>query len=255
MANELIWIIIAVLVVSSISLIGVATLFFRKIFLNKWLFFLVSFAAGAMLGVSFLDLLPEAINEGASTNIVFLYALAGIVVFFLFEKSFNWFHEHHHHMKKEHHHHIKTFAYLNLLGDGLHNFLDGMVIAVSFTTDFKLGIVSTFAVIFHEIPQEIGDFGILVHGGFTKWKALFFNFLSALTAVIGAVATFFFSIHVEGAKQILIPFAAGNFIYIACVNLIPELHHEKEFRRNMLHVLSFLVGILVIWFTTTVAVI
>lgn len=246
--KELLWILISVITVSTVSLTGVITLFLRENLMKKILLYLVSFAAGALMGVSFLDLIPEALEYG-STEQAFVYVIIGIIVFFVLERIFCFYHNHHHHihkhktMKK----HVKEFAYLNLLGDGLHNFLDGMVIAISFLTSFELGLIASLAVIFHEIPQEIGDFGILVYGGFTKWKALTYNFIFALTAIAGALATYFFSINVEGISKILLPFAAGNFIYLALADLLPQVHLEQSFLRTLLHILTLILGIFVVW--------
>ena len=245
----LIDIIISVIFVSLISFLGVITLFLRKNFLESNLFFLVSFAAGAMLGAAFLDLIPAS-AEKMPVNIVSAYILLGIIFFFLIEKVFHWYQIHYHHPEHHHKKQIKPVAILNLIGDGLHNFLDGVVITVAFLTDFSIGIVATLAVIFHEIPQEIGDFGVLVYGGFTKFKALMYNFLSALTSILGALLAYFFATTFQSVHNFLLPFAAGNFIYLASTDLLPELHHEKNFKNNLLHVLTFLIGIFIIWLVT-----
>ena len=133
---------------------------------------------------------------------------------------------------------------MNLIGDGIHNFIDGLIIAASFVINFPLGIATTIAVIAHEIPQELGDFGVLVYGGFTKLKALFFNFLTALTAILGAVIGFFLAGSVEGFVPFLIPFAAGGFIYIAASDLVPELHKEADLKKSILSFIFFLLGII-----------
>ncbi len=238
----------SVLVVSFISLTGVIALFFNKKILNKILLYLISFAAGALLGAAFLDLIPEALKHNPE-QITFVYVLIGIVVFFILERVLGYYHHHHKHVHKhkEIKKHIQSFAYLNLFSDGLHNFLDGMVIAISFLTSFELGIIASLAVIIHEIPQEIGDFGILVYGGFTKIRALMYNLLFALTAVVGALITYFFSINVEGVNEVLLPLAAGNFIYLSLADLLPEIHHEQDFKRTMLHVLTLVLGIAIIF--------
>jgi zinc and cadmium transporter len=139
---------------------------------------------------------------------------------------------------------VHAFTYLNLLGDGIHNFTDGLVIAASFITDLRLGIVTTLAVIFHEIPQEMGDFGILVYGGFSKQRALFFNFLCALSAILGAIAGYILSNITQNISVFLISFTAGGFIYIAASDLIPELHKQKSTKRANAAFIAFILGLL-----------
>ncbi|MEW5766725.1 MAG: ZIP family metal transporter [bacterium] len=232
----LIWILSATVLVSLVSLIGLFTFGIKTKIFEGILFLLVGFAAGGLIGGAFLHLLPEAIEQcGCET--VFFYALMGFTAFFLMERYFYWRHCHKGVCD------IHTFTYLNLVGDGLHNFIDGLIIAASFMTDFKLGIVTTLAVIFHEIPQEIGDFGILVYGGFSKTKALFFNFICALTAVLGAVIGYILSAITGDISLILISFTAGGFIYIAASDLVPELHRQKDTKRANIAFLAFILGI------------
>ena len=237
-------IIVSVLLVSLVSFVGVFALYFRPKLLEKILFALVSFAAGALLGAAFLDLLPEALE--AVGEMVFVYALVGVIVFYVIETFLYWYHchyGHHHHRKK---HKIQPFAWLNLIGDGVHNFVDGMIIAAAYLTSVPIGIAATFAVVLHEIPQEFGDFGILVYAGISRGKALFFNFLSALTSVLGALIVYFFSFTVN-ISDFLVPFAAGGFIYIASADLLPELHKERNIQRAFTQLLYFMLGIGVIW--------
>lgn len=229
----------SVFIVSIISLIGIFSLMLREGLLKRILFILIAFAAGALLGVVFLDLIPEAIEGSRGAN-VFGYVLFGILSFFVLERFIFW---HHCHDGKCD---IHTFSYLNLIGDGIHNFIDGMVIAAAFLTDAALGIVTTLAIIFHEIPQEIGDFGILIYGGFGRFRALFYNFLSSLTAFIGAVSTYFFYPYIENSLPFLLTFAAGGFIYIATADLIPELRKEVEFKKYVVQLLSLIAGILLL---------
>jgi len=230
----------SVVIVSVIAFVGVLTLYFKRI--DKILFGLVSFAAGALLGAAFLDLLPTAIEK--TGNAIFLYTLIGIVVFYLLETYFHWYHRHytHHHFKK---HHVKPFTWLNLFGDGVHNFVDGMIIAASYLTSIPLGITTTVAVILHEIPQELGDFGVLIYGGISRRKALFFNFLTALTAIFGALLVYFIA-PTEAVIAFLIPFAAGGFIYIATADLLPELHRVKP-DKAFTQLFFFGLGIAIIW--------
>jgi len=189
--ETIIQILIAVFLVSAVSLFGIL-IFLKRKMISRFLFFLVSFAAGTLLGVAFLDLLPEIVEEGFSEAIP-VFILAGILSFFVLEKFLHW----HHHHTEEKKHEVHSFTYLNIIGDGIHNFLDGAVIAISFMTNTALGISTTIAIIAHEIPQEIADFSVLIYGGFSKTKALVYNFLTALTAVMGAVLTYFFSSALE----------------------------------------------------------
>ncbi|MBI2558722.1 ZIP family metal transporter [Candidatus Woesearchaeota archaeon] len=234
----LLQILIAVFIVSLISILGIF-IFLKEKTLNKILFFLVSFAAGSLLGAAFLDLLPEAL-EGGFRESVPVFILLGILSFFILEKFLYW---HHHHTGEEAH----AFTYLNVIGDGIHNFLDGAVIAVSFMNNTALGIVATIAIIAHEIPQEIADFSVLIYGGFSKMKALVYNFLTALTAVIGALAAYFYSSAIENSTIFLTSFAVGGFVYIASTDLIPEIHKEKDVRKSLVQFGLLALGIFVIW--------
>jgi len=233
----LIWILSATILVSLISLIGIFTLGMKTKVFDNILVLLVGFAAGGLIGSAFLHLLPEAV-EKRGCNFVFLFALIGFTIFFLMERYFYWRHCH------EGVCDIHTFTYLNLIGDGLHNFMDGLIIAASFATSFKLGTVTTLAVIFHEIPQEIGDFGILVYGGLSKSRALLFNFICALTSVLGAIVGYILSSVIGDISIFLISFTAGGFIYIAASDLIPELHKEKNIRRANAAFIAFILGLI-----------
>ncbi len=237
--NTLLQILIAVILVSLVSILGIFIFLKRKI-LNKILFFLVSFAAGTFLGVAFLDLLPEALEEGFKETIP-IFILLGILSFFVLEKFLYW---HHHHTGEEE---VHGFTYLNIIGDGIHNFLDGAIIAISFMNSTSLGIVSTIAVIAHEIPQEIGDFAILIYGGFSKAKALVYNFLTALTAVIGSLATYFYSSAIESSNTYIIAFVIGAFTYIASTDLIPEIQKEKDLKKSLVQFVLLGLGIFLIW--------
>ena len=236
------YILIATFLVSIISFIGALTLFLKEKLLNKILLILVAFSAGALIGGAFLHLIPEAIeevglDEGGILKI-FLYLLLGFCIFFILEQFINW---HHHHATS--HPEITSFSYLILVSDGIHNFIDGFVIAASFVISLPVGIVTVLAVILHEIPQELGDFGVLIYGGFKKSKALFLNFLTGLLAVFGGVAGFFLSEKIGDSIVFLLPFAAGNFIYIACSDLIPEIKRKETSKKSLLYFFVFLLGI------------
>ena len=189
------------------------------------------------MGGAFLHLLPEALELGKPANI-FLYALIGFSAFFLMERYLHWRHCHNGVCD------VHIFTYLNLIGDGIHNFTDGLIIAASFVTDVKLGIVTTLAVIFHEVPQEIGDFGILVYGGFSKFRALLCNFLCALAAILGALLGYALSNIASGSSVFLISFTAGGFIYVAASDLIPELHRQKNIKKANIAFGTFILGLL-----------
>lgn len=239
MPTILLQILIAVLVVSFISIIGIFV-FANQKFLNKILFFMVSFSAGTLLGVAFLDLLPEALEAGFE-EVIPILILLGILSFFVLEKFLYW--HHHHTGEKE----IHVFTYLNIIGDGVHNFLDGAIIAISFMNNTALGLVTTIAVIAHEIPQEISDFAVLIYGGFSKMRALVYNFLTALTAVVGAFLTFFYSSFVQNSSSYLSAFVVGGFIYIASTDLIPEIHKEKNLNKSLVQFMLLVFGILLIY--------
>lgn len=233
----LLWILGCTLFISLLSFAGVFTLVVREEkLLASVLFGLVGFSAGALMGGAFLHLLPEALTHTDSVP-TFLYVIIGFTIFFLLEKLLYWRHCHEGKCP------IHMFTYLNLIGDGVHNFLDGLIISVSFLTSLPLGLASTAAVAAHEIPQELGDFGVLVYGGFTKLKALFYNFASALTAVAGSLIGYFLNTNVEGVTSPLIPFAAGGFLYIAASDLIPELHKQPDIEKSIFSFALFLAGL------------
>jgi zinc and cadmium transporter len=234
---SLLYALVSTFIVSLISLVGIFTLAIKEEFLHKLLFSLIGFSAGALIGGAFLHLLPEALEKAASTT-VFSSLILGIVLFFLMEKYFYW--RHCHEGKCD----IHAFTYLNLVGDGVHNFIDGMVVVAGYMVSFKLGVITTIAIILHEIPQELGDFGVLVYGGFSKKKALFFNFLSALMAMLGAVVGYIISSFVNTFTTFLLSLTAGGFIYIATSDLIPEIHKEKDVKRSSSAFLAFLCGII-----------
>lgn len=232
---------VSVLAISAVSLIGVFALSLKERMLRSSLFILVSLAAGALLGDAFIHLIPEAYAEAASPLSVSLAILAGVLGFFVIEKGLHW---HHHQGIEGTEPAVHPIGKLVLFSDGVHNFIDGLIIGSSYLVSVEAGIATTIAVILHEIPQEIGDFGVLLHAGYTKAKALWFNFLSALASVFGAVLAFILGSSVEGLTLWLIPIAAGGFIYIALSDLIPELHKEGSARHSALQFLWIVIGIL-----------
>jgi len=238
---DLIMILASVTAVSLIAFIGIFFAGMREERLNRVTMLLVGFASGTLIGGAFLHLLPEAIESGNDATTVFFYVIAGIIVFFALEKFFYWRHCHERECPTH------AFVYLNLIGDGIHNFIDGMIIAATYIVSsasgsYQLGFATTMAVILHEIPQELGDFGVLIYGGLNRKKALTFNFISAVTAVAGALLTYFLA-YLQSIETLLVPFAAGGFIYIAATDLMPELHKKGLARESLAQFIVILLGI------------
>ncbi|QQG38839.1 MAG: ZIP family metal transporter [Candidatus Woesearchaeota archaeon] len=240
--------VLSVLIVSIISLIGALLFTIKASKLKKNLVYFVSFSAGALLGDVFIHLLPEAIKESSLNLNISLYIISGIIVSFIVEKIIHW--KHSHYPPRVQHHH--PFAIMNLFGDALHNFIDGIIIGASYLASIPVGIATTLAVVFHEIPQEIGDFGILLHGGFSKSKALFFNFIISLTSIAGVIIALTLNDYIPNLSAFLIPFAAGGFIYIAGSDLIPEMHRETKLENSIMQILLFILGVIVMFLLTLI---
>jgi zinc and cadmium transporter len=257
--------------IGMLSLVGIFMISLKDNTLDKILFVLIAFATGTILATALFDLIPEALHHleelnagGANLNetILFTMVVGGYVVFFILERFLYWFHGHAHQNENElvcYDHLdetidkslgkgkvIKNFALLNLIGDGLHNFLDGVVIMVAFLSGIGNGVVVTLAVLFHEFPQEIGDFGILLYGGFSKRNALLFNFLSAMVAMLGGVFAFFLSEIFDSFNFFFLAFSGGGFLYLASTELMPELLKQKDLKKSIYQALIFIVGLIVI---------
>ncbi len=231
----------AVVIISLISLVGIMALWLGEKRLKRIILYMVSFSAGALFGDAFIHLIPEAIEKNGFGLAISGLILFGILFSFIVEKFLRWRHCHIP-ISKEHPH---SFAYMNLFGDAIHNLIDGLIVGGSFMVNISLGIATTLAVIFHEIPQELGDFGVLIHGGFSKRKALWFNLLTALTAIFGTILALTFGTILEGFTPLLLSFAAGNFIYIAGSDLIPELRKdEADLRKAAMQIVSISLGII-----------
>jgi len=228
-----------VILISLASLIGLSTLSLSERRLKKIVLYLVSFSAGSLFGDAFFHLLPEASSKSGFTLSVSLSLIGGIAFSFIVEKVIHWRHCH----LPITRHHIHPLALMNLFGDAVHNFIDGMIIAASFLASVPIGIATAVAVFFHEVPQEIGDFGVLMHGGFSRMKALSYNFVTALTALVGAAVAFVLSGYIDNLNHFILPFAAGTFIYIAGSDLIPELHREVEAHKSLLQFFAFAAGV------------
>lgn len=240
MALTLVWIILSTFAMSMIAWIGLLTLSIKEESLKNILIILVAFSAGALIGGGFLHLIPEALIKMESTLSLFLWVLIGFSLFFLMEQFLQWQHSH-----KISSDYKKPVSYLILIADGLHNFIGGFAIASSFMISIEVGIITWIACAAHEIPQELGDFGIFIHSGWEKKRALTFNFISALTIVPAGILIYFTALNVD--TTFLLPFAAGNFIYIAASDLIPEIKHgEENFKGRLKHFIAFILGIFLI---------
>lgn len=233
----------SVALVSLISFIGVFTLSLNQEKFNKLTSLLVALSIGTLLGDAFLHLLPEIMKENDGSMLVWLWIIGGIMSFFILEKVVCW---HHCHIPSsdEHHHPMGT---MNLVGDGLHNFIDGVIIAGSFLVSVPLGLATVVAIVAHEIPQEISRFGILIYSGFSRKKALLYNFLSATTAILGTILTLFIGSHINNLVTYITAFTAGGFIYIASADLIPELHKETAPIKSLKQILIILIGVAIMW--------
>lgn len=233
---------ISVAVVSLISLVGVFTISLREELIKKYIPLFVSLAVGALLGDAFIHLIPEGLEQLENATTFSLLTIGGILLFFIIEKYLHW----HHHYESEdiEEHHVHPTGKLLILSDGVHNFIDGLIIGGSYLVSTELGIATTLAVIAHEIPQEIGDFGVLLHLGLSRARALWLNFCSALTSVLGVIVVFFIGAQSEAFAMWLVPFAAGGFIYIALSDLIPELHKKSsQTSHALLQLLMIVVGV------------
>jgi zinc and cadmium transporter len=228
---------------SIVSLIGGILLLFKKNFAGKLADYLSAFAAGTLLGTAFFDLLPEALEGGTDTKSVMTWTLVGILIFFLLQRSIHWFHHPHGDHDDGHNHPVqKPTGPLIIIGDSLHNFIDGVAIAATFLVNPTLGMVTTLAVGAHEIPHEIGNFAILLHSGFGRKKALLFNFFSACAAIVGAAAVLLAHNELSSVTRYMLPFAAGNLLYIAGSDLIPELHKHSRISQSILQLLGMILG-------------
>src|SRR3989339_830609 len=230
----------SVIIVSLVSVIGIFSLSLKEEIVKKYIGLFISLAVGALLGDAFIHLIPEAFRNSPDSTMVSLLIVSGILVFFIIEKFLHW----HHHEDDTEKKHIYPVGKLLLFTDSFHNLIDGIIIGVSFLISVPIGIATTLAVVLHEIPQEIGDFAVLIHSGYNKKKALWLNFISALTAIIGVLLALIFGSMAETFTLWILPIAAGGFIYIAVADLIPELHKTKEIKYSILQIATVLVGIL-----------
>ena len=231
---------ISVMVVSLVSLVGVFSLSIGEDLLKKYINFFISLAIGALLGDAFIHIIPEAFKSGLSSSTIGVLIIIGILFFFVIEKFIHW----HHHGEDKEETHIHPVGKLVLFTDGFHNMIDGIIIGASFLVSPHVGIATTLAVILHEIPQEIGDFAVLIHSGYSKKRALLLNFLSALASVVGLVFIFVFGNIINNGVIWFVPIAAGGFIYIAVADLIPELHKTKNIKHSIIQLCIIMAGVL-----------
>ena len=240
------YIVSAVLGVSLISLIGVVFFWLNQKLVSKIVPWLVAFAAGTLLAAAWFDLIPESLVGLGET--AFIWVVAGILLFLMFEQVLHWHHEHGHDCDECDHRPKTVVGYSVLVGDGLHNFLDGVLIASAFMASIPVGIATTLAVLFHEIPQELGDFGVLLHSGFSRTKALYFNFISALAAVAGGLVAYLALNSVQNMIPYVVAVGAGGFLYIALTDLFAELKGGKNIGLRFGQLIILIFGMLLIYY-------
>ncbi len=248
------WTMGAVALVSLVSLSGALTISFGLVRNHRFMMALVALAAGTLMGDAFLHLLPEA-GEGVFSSRVAGWALGGFVGMFLLEVILRRSHSHVElagHDHAPHGHPVNEFAadepvapfgWLNLVGDALHNLIDGVILAAAFIVDTSLGVATSIAVLLHEVPQELGDYAVLVRSGMAPKKALALNLGSALFAVLGALGVFAFDITEHATSSIIVPLVAGAFIYVAASDLVPEMHHHSKGKDAIVILVAFMVGL------------
>lgn len=234
------WIFLSGLLMSVIALVGSLTLLLPPAALERVVMPLVAFAAGSLLGGAFFHMLPAAALGTADLAGLLLWTMLGFVVFFALEQFLHWHHCHRAAVDCK-----KPLTYLILLGDGLHNFLGGLGVASVFLIDVRLGLTAWLAAVAHEVPQELGDFGVLIHGGWTRGRALLWNFLSGLAFLAGGLVTWAASHALD--VDFLVPFAAGNFIYIGASDLVPEVNKHQSARTSLVHFAAFAAGVGLLW--------
>lgn len=234
--STLAWIIVGGVLMSAIAMVGSVTLLLKPATLDRLLLPLVSFAAGSLIGGAFFHMIPASLDTGKGALGTGVVVALGFTVFFALEQVLQW-----RHCRRARTENKQPLTYLVLIGDALHNFLGGLAIAGTFLIDVRLGITSWLAAAAHEVPQELGDFGVLVHGGWSKGRALLFNVLSGSTFLVGGLLAYGLSFSIDVSW--LIPFAAGNFLYIGASDLVPEVNRHEYIETRFVHLLSFILGL------------
>jgi len=248
MTNIWAYTLISIFITSLLSFIGVLWLFLSNRTFDRLIFILVSISAGTLFGDAFIHLIPESLEHGMNATSFSLAVLLGLLVFFALEKFLHWKHSHAEGTTEEHpENHIKPLAPMVLISDAIHNFIDGILIAGSFLISIPVGIATTLAVFIHEIPQEISDFVLLVHSGVSKARALFLNFVSSLSAILGGIIALILGSRIEGIVPFIVAVGAGSFIYIAGSDLLPELHKTKDPKKSLVQFFSIILGILIMY--------
>jgi zinc and cadmium transporter len=231
---------ISVAIVSIISLAGIFFLLLKKEKLKNIQLILVGLATGGLLGGAFFHLIPEAFKAFRNPMNASVYLVIGFIMFYILERFLHWQHDHNSGIAESH---IKPFGPINLIADAFHNFLDGLLIGAAFWYKFEIGIATTLSVLMHELPHEFGNFGVLLHAGYSPRRALLFNFLSACSSFLGALVVLIFSNLAAYLSVAVLPFAAGGFIYLAAADLIPELQSEKALIKSVYQFLALIFGI------------
>jgi zinc and cadmium transporter len=253
MLSSTLYTVIATFLISLLSLVGIYTLSISESRLHSILNFLIAFSAGTIFGAAMFDLMPEAVEQ-VDANIVFPIIAFGFVFFLFIERGLYWYHGHGHkhefssiEHKNDPEEIPKSFAYLNIFGDFVHNFIDGMIIAAGFINGISVGIATSIAVAFHELPQEMGDYGILVYAGFERRKALVYNFAAALSIVAGGLFGSFFISVVSELSSWMIAFSAGAFLFLSASELIPEIHDDRSWKKSLIQIVFLLLGMITIY--------
>lgn len=245
MLTEYVAALTSVILISSISLVGLAIFSIKTSRLNRAIYYLLALSVGALFGDTVIHILPEVYKSGVDPIVIGSSILFGIFLFFVLEKYLNWMHRHNVEVATEHsdHQHIEPIGYLSLASDSLHNFIDGMIIGASYLVGIEIGIATTLAIAVHELPHEIGDYSLLIFAGFSRSKALLYNFISALTAVLGTILVLYYGLINAELNGIVLSVAAGGFIYIAGSDLVPELHKTVEIKKSLIQFLFIAIGI------------
>ena len=241
--SNLLWSILAVIIISLLSFVGALSFFIKEKVLHRILFYTIAFAAGTMIGASMFHLLPDVLSQGIDPLTAFIYVIVGFVAFFVLEKYLHW--RHCHEDDCETHKHI---GWINFIGNSIHNMIDGMIIFGAFAAGPALGFPVAVSILLHEVPHELGDLGVFVYSGFSRKKSLVINFICQLMAVVGVfVAQALYGWN-NSLELFLLPFAAGGLLYIAATDLVPEIHKDKDMIRSVISLLLFVLALVFMYY-------